>query len=369
MPATPPTDRSLATDDFGQILLVKPSSLGDVIHALPVLHGLRSRFPTAKIDWLIAAPLAPLLEGHPEIDELIRFDRKRYGRMLTSPLAGAGFIRFVRMLRARRYDLVVDLQGLFRSGFLARATGARVRIGFREAREGARLFYTHRLLVKDPNAHAVDRNYLVGDLLGFADVAISFPLPITKAAMADAARLLEGSGVDSGGGYVAVAPGARWETKRWPDDRFANVISELGSCMKLPYVLLGAGDERDLCERIRASCDATVVNLAGRTTLPELAAVVSKARCVLCHDSAVAHLAAAFDRPLVCITGPTNASRTGPYRRRNDVVQLELDCAPCYLRKLSACRHNHRCMEDLPVGTVVSALRAAVIEGESFSRV
>lgn len=349
-------------------MLVKPSSLGDVVHALPVLHGLRTRFPNAKIDWLIATSFAALLEDHPLIDELIPFDRKRYGRMLTSPSAGAGFLQFVRMLRGRRYDLVIDLQGLFRSGFLSRATGARVRIGFRKAREGAKMFYTHHLICDNADMHAVDRNYLVAELLGFGDVPISFPLPLSETTTTSAATLLADCGVDTARGYVVIAPGARWETKVWPAERFVETIEALGSQIDLPCVLVGGGDESDLCAGIRRSCEVPVTNLAGRTNLPQLAAILADARGVLCHDSAVAHLAAAFDRPLVCLTGPTNPRRTGPYRRQGDVVQLELDCAPCYLRKLSECGHNHRCMRDLASARVVSALTAAVERGEGLRK-
>jgi len=358
--ATSSTQGSITNIEFQRILLVKPSSLGDVVHALPVLHGLRTRYPKAKIDWLIGTAFAPLLDDHPEIDELVQFDRKRYGRMLTSPSACAGFLRFVRMLRGRRYDLVIDLQGLFRSGFLTRATGSPVRIGFRAAREGAKMFYTHHLVADDPNMHAVDRNYLVASLLGFTDVPISFPLPLSEKTTTSAARILTDCGVDASNAYIVIAPGARGETKVWPAARFIETIDALRPRTNLPCVLVGGSDEFQLCEGIRTSCGSPVINLAGQTSLPQLAAILANARGVLCHDSAVAHLAAAFDRPLVCITGPTNPLRTGPYRRISDVVQLELDCAPCYLRKLSDCTHNHRCMRELGSEQVISALAAAV---------
>jgi len=160
----------------------------------------------------------------------------------------------------------------------------------------------------------------------------------------------------------------RGETKVWPAARFVETINEIRPATDLPCVLVGGADEFDLCEGIKTSCESSVTNLAGRTSLPQLASILKHAHGVLCHDSAVAHLATAFDRPLVCITGPTNPLRTGPYRRIRDVVQLELDCAPCYLRKLSDCSHHHRCMQDLPSDRVVSALTAAVARGGDTSR-
>jgi ADP-heptose:LPS heptosyltransferase len=151
------SESDLRSREFQRILLIKPSSLGDVVHALPVLRGLRRRYPQARIDWLISSSLSPLLEGHPDLNELVLFDRHRFGLMAYSPKAALDFVRFIGRLRASRYDLVIDLQGLFRSGFLARASGASVRIGFARAREGASLFYNHRLSSGILDAHAVDR--------------------------------------------------------------------------------------------------------------------------------------------------------------------------------------------------------------------
>ena len=121
-------------------------------------------------------------------------------------------------------------------------------------------------------------------------------------------------------------------------------------------LLLGSPDEVSLCERIAAACESAPVNLAGRTSFRQLATVLSLTDLVLCHDSAAMHLAVALKRPLVCLIGPTNPRRTGPYRRIDDVVRLKLDCAPCYLRRLSQCRFDHRCMQELGVDMVVGAV-------------
>jgi lipopolysaccharide heptosyltransferase I len=344
----------LSHQSFTRILLVKPSSLGDVVHALPVLHGLRVRYPQAKIDWLIATTFAPLLEGHEELDELILFDRRRFASVGRSPRVTGEFLQFVRDLKARRYDLVIDLQGLFRAGFLTWMSGARVRIGFRSAREGAWIFYTHQIRTDD-DMHAVDRNYGVAGLLGFADVPVQFNLSLPDAASVQARRLLPEVGLHGGQRLIAVAPGGRWETKVWRPERFTEVIDRLQEDGKARCLLVGGPDEVRLCGRIAAPCRTPPVNLAGRTSLPQLAAVIGLADLVICHDSAVSHLAVALKRPLVCLVGPTNPNRTGPYRRIEDVVQLRLDCMPCYQRRLQQCRYDHRCMKDLGVDKVVAA--------------
>ncbi len=347
--------RSLARREFERILLIKPSSLGDLVHALPVLHGLRRRYPAARIDWLVGDAFAPLLEGHPDVTELVRFDRRRYGKMLRNPAAGLEFASFVQRLRARNYDLVIDLQGLFRSGFLALASGAAVRIGFAAARELAWVFYTHRLPPTPTDTHAVDRNYAVADLLGFAEVPITFHLAVTDEERRQAERVIKAAGHDPAVEFAAVLPGARWETKRWPEHRFAEVIDALRAGHELPTILLAGRDEAEVCSRVQAACTGGPVNLAGRTNLRELVAVLEKAALVICHDSAPMHLAAALGRPTVCILGPTNPARTGPYGSRVAVVQEDWPCVPCYLRRLCQCQHEHRCMASLESARVLEA--------------
>ena len=361
--SVPPQE--LADRSFERILLVKPSSLGDVIHALPVLHALREHYPDARIDWLISASIAPLLEGHEKVDGLLLFDRKQLGRFGRSVVATKDLVSFVREIRSRRYDLVIDLQGLLRSGLMAWASGAKVRIGFKNAREGAAMLYTHH--IDDPDVHAVDRNMGVGRLLGWGDTATCFDFPLARSVRSDTRQWLSELGIVGEEHLVVVAAGARWETKVWPWERFAEVINALHRWKEVRCLLIGSRDEVPLCERVAAQCRRPPINLAGQTTLPQLAAIVSLADLVLCHDSASMHLAVALDRPLVCISGPTNPIRTGPYRRLEDVVRVDLECSPCYLRQLPQCRHDHRCMQELTVATVLSSIERRLLEPASQS--
>lgn len=349
-------DANLTQRAFERILLVKPSSLGDIVHALPVLHGLRTAYPDAMIDWLVASPFVPLIESHPEVDNVVPFDRARFSRLGRSLAVTADFVRFVKDLRRRKYDLAIDLQGLFRTGFLTWASGAAVRIGFRDAREGAAVFYSHKISPGDLEQHAVDRNYRVAEMLGFEEVEVEFDLALTDAIRAEASELLKTHIPAPYDELLFVAPGARWETKVWPVERFAATIDALQGASGLRCVLLGGRDEVTLCAGIEQACRTSPVNLAGRTSLSLLPALIERAAVVLCQDSAVMHLAVALNRPLVCLIGPTNPRRTGPYLRLEDVVSLDVDCSPCYLRKLSQCGHDHRCMKDLEVGPVVEAV-------------
>jgi len=372
---------NLVQRDFRRILLIKPSSLGDVIHALPVLHALRLRFPSARIDWLINKSLASLLEGHPKLSNVIPFDRGRFGKMLTHRGAMGDFWRLIRSLRGAEYDLAIDLQGLFRTGFLGWAGGAEVRIGFREAREGAKHFYTDLIGTPDADEHAADRNFRAAEMLGCPRGVLQFDLALRNEDRFAAADLLKPFGISQISRFAVVLPGARWETKRWPAERFTQLIDEIES-LDTRCVLLGSQDESDVCVRIRNDCRKAPVDLTGRTPLRVMAAIIERAEVVICHDSGPMHIAAALNRPLVCISGPTNPRRTGPYRRINDVVRLEIPCSPCYLKKLSQCPHNHRCMRELESGVVLDSLgkrlvryvetpstltRPSPFQGEGFS--
>jgi heptosyltransferase-1 len=349
----------LAKRKFERILIIKPSSLGDVAHALPVLNGLRRRHPHARIAWLIATGCRELLEGHPQIDELIPFDRKRYGQMARSIRATAEFTEFVKALRARRFDLVIDLQGLFRSGFLAWATSAKTRIGFARAREFAWMFYSHHIPSGDPDEHAVVRYYRVAPMLGFAHVPIAFHLHVQDEARARAAALLSEAGVGPGEPFAIVTPGARWETKIWPADRIAAVCDHLCHAHGLKIVLAGGPGEMPDCRAVASAASAAsvpVANLCGRTSIRELVALIAASRIMLSNESGPMHVAVALGRPVAGVVGPTNPRRNGPFSSNSRIVQRGLSCSPCYLRRLSECQYGHACMREVEPARVIEAM-------------
>ena len=339
--------RDLRKRDFRRILIIKPSSFGDVIHALPVLNGLRQRYPSAHIAWLVANSCAGLLERHTALNEIIRFDRKRYGSLGRNLRVSVEFMEFLNQLRARRFELVVDLQGLFRSGFLALASGAPYRVGFANAREMAWMFYTHRVAVPNRDMHAVDRNYLFAKRLGFEHVPIAFHLPVQERAVTMAEHMLAARGLRRGEQYVLMGPGTRWETKLWPARYFAQVARQIMDHTPLRVVLIGMDVEVPLANEVAQLAGNGIINLAGQTSLAELTALVAGATAVVMHDSGPMHLATAFNKPMVAIYGPTNPQRTGPYNRPESIARLELECSPCYLKRVSECPHRHRCMNEL----------------------
>jgi ADP-heptose:LPS heptosyltransferase len=282
--------------------------LGDIVHSLPVLTALRRRFPLAHITWIVNRAYESLLRDHPDLDETMPFDR-------AAPLsgwwsAGLGFARFLMELRRKRFDLVVDLQGLFRSGLMAAATGAARRVGLSTAREGAVWCYTDVIPVADFNGiHAVDRYWLVAEALGAGEGPIRFHVPVTEETRQWAREALHGCPRP----WLVLGVGSRWLTKRWPPVYFAALARQAQERFGGTAVFIGAADEVALSAATAARLTGPARDLTGRTSLPRLAAVLAEADLMLANDTGPLHLAAALGRPVVAPYTCTKARLNGPY--------------------------------------------------------
>lgn len=312
----------LRTVSAERILVIKPSALGDVVQSLPLLPVLRRRFPQAQISWLIQTELRDLVSGHPDLDDVITCARRP---SWTS--AGA----LLQTLRSREFDLVFDLQGLLRSALMTWATGARWRVGLETAREGASLAVnlTLRETGRDVPAHA--RYWRVAAALGCGDaprvthVAIAAgDWQAAHAALSPLPRPI-----------LAVQAGARWETKRWPVDKFADLLDRALATWGGSVVLVGSSNERADCVRLeeelrRRGATAPTLNLAGRTSLKQLAAVLQRADAVVSNDSGPMHLAAELGTPTLGIFTCTSPQRSGPPGERHELIATRVDCAAGY---------------------------------------
>lgn len=325
-----------------RILLIKPSAIGDVVHALPILNQLRKRWPKSQISWLVTPGCAGLLDGHPQLDEIILFERHRYAKLWRDPQALKELFQLTRQLRKRRFDLVVDLQGLFRSGWLTYQTRAPIRVGFANAREFAWLGYTHRVAVETMEQHALERYLSVTDLLGCEREPVEFVFATDAKDRAVAANLTRGMER-----FALLFPGTNWPTKRWPAAHFAAMVEPLWQRFGLRSIVGGSPAEAQLASQIRGA-----TNLAGKTNLRQLTALIERADLVISNDSGPMHIAAALGRPLVSLFGPTSPTRTGPYQREESVVRLDIACSPCYARR---CIH-HSCLRWLSVQAVLRAV-------------
>lgn len=301
-----------------RILLIRPSALGDVCRTVPVLASLRRAWPEARIDWLVQDTFVDAVRAHPALTGVVPFARQRMGTELRTGHAG-GLRGFVRALREAEYDLAIDAQGLFRSGFFAWASGARRRIGYSDAREGGWFFCSERCRVSE-EAHTVER------MLALARAAGAEPVEDMRLyAPAEDERAVEEDGRFAGR-FVVIAPTSRWAGKRWPAERFARLACAL--LAGNPHgagrvVVVGSASERDQCGAVLelTSREERVVDLIGGTSVGRLMAIVRRSALVVANDSAALHMAVGFGRPLVGLYGPTRVARVGPWRREADVIQ------------------------------------------------
>lgn len=328
-----------------RILIIKPSAIGDVVHALPVLNLLRRTWPDAHIAWLVTPLCSGLLEGHPQLDEIILFERKRLGRWWRDRSAADTFFSFIKTLGSKRFDLVIDLQGLLRSGWLALLTRSPYRIGHRRTREPASIFYTHRVSAGPVQQHAVDRYLRIAKHIG-CDGPVTFNF-----AHDDNDRAFVRNLVDQQSKYAVVLPGTNWQTKRWPVEQFASLAGLIEKRLGLPVVVAGGPQDSELAKQIPHAHDLT-----GRTTLRQLSALLESASVVIANDSGPMHIASALGRPLVTLFGPTNPTQTGPYGRLDTVLRVDLPCSPCYSRR---CSHQS-CMRWLAVESAYRAVEQAI---------
>jgi lipopolysaccharide heptosyltransferase I len=307
-----------------RILIIRPSALGDVCRSVPVLAALRARWPHATIDWLVQDAFADAIAAHPALSQVVPFPRRELSP-LARPDKLLAALKWGNQLRRRRYDLVIDCQGLMRSGVMTLATGAPARLGAADARELAPLAYTRRVPASG-GMHAVDRMLALAqaaiDTFGAAEPidAPDMRLYTSPEHRARADRTLADA---PGGPLVVLAPTSRWPAKQWPDERFAQVAAAMLERTDATLVIVGGPGEQGQCERTCAlgDGDRRVVDLVGRTGIGELMAIVQRSALVVANDSAVLHMAVGFDRPLVALFGPTLTGLVGPYQREGDVIQ------------------------------------------------
>lgn len=323
-------------DNIKNILIIKPSALGDIVHSLPFLAVLKKRFPAAKIDWVVSHGLHTFLEGHPMIDTLwvIKKDQWKKVANFKSTLQEINSLR--KGLKASEYDVAIDLSGLLRSGIISYFSKAKIRLGFKESDEGSPFFYTHKIH-GSMDIHAIDRYLEIARFMGCAIDEIEYPFAPydTNPAMLKALPPE----------FVVMSPSAGKPANRWHAEKFG----ELASKLMLPTIVIASSAEADIAEAVVASSNGKAISVAGKTSLKELIALIGRASFFVCNDTGPMHIAAALNIPVFAVFGPANPVRTGPYGDIHTVIQKNMECSPCYRKQ--PCSH-FRCMEDLSVQAV-----------------
>jgi heptosyltransferase I len=302
-----------------KILIIKPSSFGDVIHGLPVLHALNIRFPEAELHWVVAKGFAAILEGHPLIHRLWIIDKDSWKKPGDLARTCSELGKLWRDLRNEKFDLVIDLQGLFRSAAIGFFTGVEDRVGFEHAREGAKFSYKYRVRT-DTELHAVEKNLRLAEFVGCEPADPVFALP-PLGEVPDTVRGMRH--------YAVIAPSAGTLVKRWP----ARYFGRLASLLPIPSIIVGSRSDAVLGDEVAHWSNSRAVSLAGKTSLKELGAIIRGAQFLVSSDTGPMHLAAALNVPVFAIFGPTAPLRTGPYGKIHSIIRLELPCSPCFTRK------------------------------------
>lgn len=310
--------------DSSNILIVKYSSLGDVVNAVPAVRFLRRNCPNARIYWVVREEYASLISGLPFIDGVVIY---------------GDFFDTVRKARSLGIDCAVDLQGLFKSGLLAYLSGARTRACFPHTREGSAVFYTRKFGLARKDIHAVTENLsVVEGLLGkrFSG-ACDFGISLNRAA--DLRDVIGRAARE----FVALSPTSRWGTKMWGGENFAALSDMLVRRMGVDVVFTGTAADAAYIEGIRQGMKNPSVNLAGKTDVKSLAGLFKEASVVVSCDSGAMHLASAMGTPVVAVFGPTDPSYTGPFGKNSIVISAGEDCSPCRKRRCG----SMKCMEGI----------------------
>jgi lipopolysaccharide heptosyltransferase I len=351
------------------ILIVKLSAIGDVIQTLPMLEALKRQYPRAHIDWVVEEDASSLLLNHPRVNRVIISRRKSWLKKVLKPeefwKTLRDISRFVRELRSRHYDWIIDNHGIFKSGLVMLLSRGRRKVGFQAsagiADEGSYFFTHERYKPLSIERHALERYLDLVSQMGVQIDPTAFHFPVPPDSLREAQALLRQKGFGSRP-LVVLHPAAKWETKQWPAEKFARLISALAR-RKATLVITGSPqDEGPVGEILHQTGgdSAKVINLVGKTDLMELAGIFSLSDLVLSPDTGPMHLAAAVKAPLIALFGPTAPWRTGPYGNNPRIIRKGLPCSPCFKKKCQ----RMECMNSISVEEVLAAVEEKLKEKE-----
>ena len=291
--------------DYKNILIIKMSSLGDVIHALPALYAIRKNWPNAKITWAVHEQFSAVLPEYPWIDEVIYIDKKKLKSL-------SYLCQLRRTLHAKHFDMCLDLQCLAKSAIVSFLSGAPEKYGYWELREGSK-FVNKALVGPNQYGHVIERYLDTVRVLGGTVDSVEFPIKRSAQAATQVAQKLAEQGLPDGEPYIVVAPGARWSVKEWPMEKYGSLcrrLSEDGYYV----VLIGAPSDMEKGLTIKEEApDKKIINMIGATDLVELIELIGHSALYVSADTGPLHIANALKVQLIALFGPTSPDRTGPY--------------------------------------------------------
>jgi heptosyltransferase-1 len=335
------------------ILIVKLSSLGDVIQAMPAICALRRGYPSAHITWIVEEYAGEILLDHPSIDRVLILSRRNWLKNSLIPWRSKQTIlemsSFIKALRDRVYDLVIDLQGLFKSGIVVWMSNGKRRVGYDRTRELSYIFLNERHTPFDPDRHAIERYLNLVLAIGGKEGSIEYGIKIGEENRKMVERILEDKGISRDEPVVIISPFARWSTKLWDQKRFAKLADILIDRYKVKVILTGGVNEKDYVKGIVSSMRFGAIDLSGKIGLKEMAFLCTRAKLMISTDTGSMHLASAMGLPVVALFGPTAPWRTGPYGNSHSIVRKAIECSPCFRKR---CK-NRKCMLSIEVEEVL----------------
>jgi len=344
------------------ILIVKLSAIGDVIHTMPALVALRRHYPQAHISWLVEEAGAELLQGHAALDRVVLWKRRQVSRDLKTLRwirAGQSLGAVLQQVRDREYDLIIDFQALMKSGIWVLLSRGKRKVGFgrgMEHTEGSWVFLNERILPVSMEVHALDRGLILLERIGVPRGLLEYQFPHDAKAEAEVDAFLSEVGVADGGPFVVIHPMARWPTKLWFKDRFAALADALAG-QGVRVVFSGSKADGDVLDEIAGRMKTSCLRFDGRGGLRHLAALCRRARVVVSTDTGPMHLAAAVGTPVVALFGPTAPNRTGPYGEAHTIVRMQVSCSPCFKRRCeSTVVEEFGCMKGIGVDQVLESV-------------
>ena len=339
------------SENLKNILVVKLSAIGDVIHALPVSYAIKETFPDSKLTWVVEPPAYDLLKFNPYIDKIIIFRKKEFK---TLKGLARNFFPFRKEIQAENYDAVLDLQGLFKSAAIAFFAQSNIKLGICNMRELSNQI-SKPVIGEHAKGHIVERYLDTARAIGCRVDKVVFPLEIPPDESLKAIEIMIQNELDEMKPYAVLAVGANWANKRWRTDYFAELGDWLYSLKITPVIIGGGKLDEERAKEIISKMQIPPVNLVGKTNLIQLAYVIKKSRLVIGGDTGPVHLAAGLGVRTLMLMGPTDANRNGPYGQIENAIEVDRDCKGCWKR---ACRKNEDCLEKISVQLVKDKILA-----------
>ncbi len=352
--------------DKKKVLIVKPSSMGDVIHAIPVAHAIKRVYPESTIGWVIQSGLESLLAGDSAVDEIIRIDipstsnpgvaRRAYWDAAVATIKELRRLR--QQFKSSCYDIVIDLHASFRSGLISMTCPNSVRYGLADAKELNTFFQSELISLDSSTPHAVDKNLACLSLFAIESCPDDFLLRLPDDVTQIADRLWTGLGLADHKTVIYANPCARWTTKMWSIRAWSRLTEMIVDRLNASVLFGGGKGDINYINEIFSTFSKSTLessrNIAGKLSPVGSAALMSRCQAYVGVDSGPMHMAAFLGLPIVAIFGPTDPCKVGPYSKRSIVLRNEsLDCLAC---RKSSCA-NLRCMDEIDPKTVYESLR------------